>query len=138
MSVEVHPHSNNPTHAWKEISRTQKVIKVNAKPPTSRVSDDKLRIVCMSDTHSLTNHIKFEIPDGDIFIHAGDFTRCGQLEEVKEFNTWIGKFDHISLFILSRSKFPSVFSNARFHTFDDSSIWRRNQKYFFGTHFKNN
>lgn len=27
----------------------------------------------------------------DIFIHAGDFTKCGGLDEVIEFNTWIGK-----------------------------------------------
>ena len=46
----------------------------------------------MSDTHSLTPHIKFDVPDGDIFIHAGDFTRCGSLEEVVEFNEWIGMF----------------------------------------------
>lgn len=44
----------------------------------------------MSDTHSLTSHIKFDIPDGDIFIHAGDFTKCGGLEEVIDFNNWIG------------------------------------------------
>lgn len=50
------------------------------------------RVVCMSDTHSLTSHIKFEVPDGDIFIHAGDFTKCGGLEEVVDFNNWLGEF----------------------------------------------
>ena len=47
--------------------------------------------MCMSDTHALTPHFRFDIPQGDIFIHAGDFTRCGQREEVIEFNEWIGK-----------------------------------------------
>lgn len=51
----------------------------------------QVRVVCMSDTHSLTPHIRFQIPDGDIFIHAGDFTRCGGEDEVTEFNTWIGE-----------------------------------------------
>lgn len=51
----------------------------------------QVRIVCMSDTHSMTPHIKFDVPHGDIFIHAGDFTRCGRQEEVTEFNEWIGK-----------------------------------------------
>lgn len=46
----------------------------------------------MSDTHSLTPFIQFDIPNGDIFIHAGDFTKCGSLQEVIEFNSWIGKF----------------------------------------------
>jgi hypothetical protein len=39
----------------------------------------------------MTPHIRFDIPQGDIFIHAGDFTRCGHREEVIEFNEWIGK-----------------------------------------------
>ena len=36
---------------------------------------DTLKIVCMSDTHSTLTSAEFDIPDGDIFIHAGDFTR---------------------------------------------------------------
>lgn len=55
----------------------------------------------MSDTHSLTPHIKFDVPFGDIFIHAGDFTRCGSLEEVVEFNEWIGIIPLIPLIALS-------------------------------------
>ena len=46
----------------------------------------------MSDTHSLTNELQFTIPDGDVFIHAGDFTRCGDIEEVIQFNNWIGDY----------------------------------------------
>ena len=45
----------------------------------------------MSDTHSLTSHINTPIPDGDVFVHAGDFTRAGRPTEVQEFNTWLGK-----------------------------------------------
>lgn len=51
----------------------------------------QLRFVCMSDTHCLTSHLQFEIPHGDVFVHAGDFTRCGRASEVEEFNSWIGK-----------------------------------------------
>ena len=39
------------------------------------VIQNKARIVAISDTHSLTSHIKRKIPDGDILIHAGDFTK---------------------------------------------------------------
>nr|CAD7195259.1 unnamed protein product [Timema douglasi] len=53
-----------------------------------------VRFVCMSDTHSLTPHIRFDIPYGDVFIHAGDFTRCGREEEVVDFNNWIGQLPH--------------------------------------------
>ena len=45
----------------------------------------------MSDTHSLTSHIKNPVPDGDVFVHAGDFTRTRKLSEVQEFNAWIAK-----------------------------------------------
>lgn len=45
----------------------------------------------MSDTHCLTSHLQFEIPEGDVFVHAGDFTRCGSAAEVEEFNAWIGE-----------------------------------------------
>ncbi|XP_067012199.1 metallophosphoesterase domain-containing protein 1 isoform X2 [Anabrus simplex] len=48
----------------------------------------------MSDTHSLTPFIKFDIPPGDIFIHAGDFTRCGREEEVIDFNNWLAALPH--------------------------------------------
>ena len=41
------------------------------------------RIVCVSDTHSMTSHMGRSVPDGDILIHAGDFTRCGHLAEVR-------------------------------------------------------
>lgn len=46
----------------------------------------------MSDTHSLTYRMRFKIPDGDIFIHAGDFSQLGKLDEIVEFNNWLGKF----------------------------------------------
>uniref|UniRef100_A0A023F627 Putative metallophosphoesterase domain-containing protein 1-like isoform 1 n=1 Tax=Triatoma infestans TaxID=30076 RepID=A0A023F627_TRIIF len=94
MSIEVHPLTNNPTRAWRELSATQKVMKITVPTLPKSLSNDKIRIVCMSDTHSLTPHIKFNIPNGDIFIHAGDFTRCGAEEEVIEFNNWIGKLPH--------------------------------------------
>lgn len=44
------------------------------------------RIVCISDTHS--NH-NFDIPDGDILIHAGDLTRSGRPDEFKQVINWL-------------------------------------------------
>lgn len=35
-----------------------------------------------------------DVPDGDILIHAGDFTLTGTLNEVVEFNDWLGRLDH--------------------------------------------
>lgn len=91
QNIGVHPLTTNPTAAWKEISQHQKIIRINVKPPTKPVDSNKVRFVCMSDTHSLIQNIKFDVPDGDVFLHAGDFTKCGEKTEVEEFNKWLGK-----------------------------------------------
>ncbi|XP_056640978.1 UPF0046 protein T07D4.2 [Diorhabda sublineata] len=92
--IGIHPLTDDPTAAWKVISKQQKLLKLNVKLPTKPVENDKIRFVCMSDTHSLIRNIIYDIPDGDIFIHAGDFTKCGQKEEVIQFNEWLGSLPH--------------------------------------------
>lgn len=91
QEIKIHPLTKNPTEAWKELSKCQKMLKLNVKIPTQPVDPDKVRFVCMSDTHSLIRNLVFDIPDGDIFIHAGDFTKCGQKDEVIQFNNWLGR-----------------------------------------------
>lgn len=51
-----------------------------------------MRVVCLSDTHTM--HSKVTVPEGDILIHAGDFTSTGQPEEIAEFNRWLGTLPH--------------------------------------------
>jgi Icc-related predicted phosphoesterase len=51
-----------------------------------------MRIVCVSDTHGY--HELTKIPDGDILVHAGDICRHGGLEDVDDFNRWLGKLPH--------------------------------------------
>ena len=100
--IEVHPLTANPTKAWEEISKTQRVIKIAYKAPKTENTDpNKIRIVCMSDTHALTRHLKFDVPDGDIFIHAGDFSACGKLSEIQEFNNWLGDLPHEHKLVIS-------------------------------------
>ena len=54
-----------------------------------------LKIVCISDTHAQTYAEGFpEIPNGDILLHAGDFTYKGQKEHVFKFNEWLGTLSH--------------------------------------------
>lgn len=53
---------------------------------------ETMRIVCVSDTHVL--HKEISIPDGDIFIHAGDITVIGEKETVIDFNDWLGRLPH--------------------------------------------
>ena len=51
-----------------------------------------MRLVCISDTHTL--HSEIDIPDGDVLIHAGDFCSYGQIEEYPSFNTWLNGLPH--------------------------------------------
>lgn len=52
-----------------------------------------MRIVCISDTHSLHRKIP-SIPDGDVLIHAGDCLGAGSLENVEDLNVWLGTLPH--------------------------------------------
>lgn len=52
----------------------------------------------ISDTHTKHRQL-IDMPEGDILIHAGDFTNRGNLVEVYDFNNWLGelksKYEHI-------------------------------------------
>lgn len=45
-----------------------------------------MRLVFISDTHQRHD---FVIPDGDVLIHAGDFTMEGRIPELQRFASWI-------------------------------------------------
>lgn len=59
------------------------------------------KIVCISDTHGLHNSMtKYnKLPEGDILIHAGDFSNIGKKTEILDFISWLhmqlDKFNHI-------------------------------------------
>lgn len=53
-----------------------------------------MRFVCISDTHEKLDEIMHLIPDGDVLIHAGDFTNYGDVSEVIKFNAEMGKLPH--------------------------------------------
>ena len=49
----------------------------------------KLQIVALSDSHNATKRV--EIPDGDILIHAGDFSFQGKSLEIQDFIEWMNQ-----------------------------------------------
>jgi hypothetical protein len=57
------------------------------KPPPNK---PKVRIVCISDTHTNTPHI----PNGDVVIHAGDLTNAGTVEEIQAQINWLDSLPH--------------------------------------------
>ena len=56
-------------------------------------SQESARIVVVSDTHTFHAELGV-VPDGDIFIHAGDFTKKGTAKEVGAFNDWLATLPH--------------------------------------------
>jgi Icc-related predicted phosphoesterase len=45
------------------------------------------KLVLCSDTHELHNRLSW--PEGDILVHAGDFTMIGEPEKIEEFGKWL-------------------------------------------------
>jgi predicted phosphohydrolase len=86
------------------------------------VSDvDGVRIVCISDTHN--KHRDLDVPDGDILIHAGDFTLYGKEEHAQDFNLWLGTLPHKHKIIVNgnhennaewKDRTQSILNNAIF------------------------
>jgi Icc-related predicted phosphoesterase len=54
----------------------------------------KLRLICISDTHNASPTQGYTLPPGDILIHAGDLTNNGTSSELLEALTWIRKADY--------------------------------------------
>jgi predicted phosphodiesterase len=54
-----------------------------------------ITVVCISDTHGLHGRIPPQnIPDGDLLIHAGDFTNTGEQNQIESFMLWFGSQPH--------------------------------------------
>lgn len=81
-----------------------------------------MKIVTISDTHGW--HREIQIPDGDVLIHAGDFSRMGSVKEVKDFNNFLGVLPHRHKLIIAGnhdrcckanlSKVVNTLSNAQY------------------------
>lgn len=80
-----------------------------------------IRVVLISDTHG--DHRSMTIPDGDILIHAGDFTCYGRREQAIDFNDWLGTLPHQYKIVINgnhesnatwKREASSILSNAIF------------------------
>eukprot|EP01125_Pyxidicula_operculata_P012780 TRINITY_DN4204_c0_g1_i2.p1 TRINITY_DN4204_c0_g1~~TRINITY_DN4204_c0_g1_i2.p1 ORF type:complete len:276 (-),score=37.28 TRINITY_DN4204_c0_g1_i2:96-923(-) len=74
-----------------------KEIPAKVEPDLEKIKGKKkLKFVCISDTHELLKDLirKDMIPDGDVLLHAGDFTMTGSWRDIKDFNDQLGKLPH--------------------------------------------
>jgi Icc-related predicted phosphoesterase len=51
-----------------------------------------MRIVLLSDTHR--RHAEIAVPDGELLIHAGDFSGHGTRSQIQAFDDWLGTLPH--------------------------------------------
>ena len=58
-----------------------------------RLLTKPMRIVAVADTHTFQNDLR-QIPDGDMFVHAGDLCRAGKLDELRTVAEWLHSLPH--------------------------------------------
>lgn len=85
---------DRPTIAWNLLESSQVVERLKLNDIRSPKPPGHTRFVCISDTHNRTDRMEHAIPDGDILIHAGDFTSCGTRDQVIHFNRFLGTLNH--------------------------------------------
>ncbi|MDX2246481.1 MAG: metallophosphatase domain-containing protein [Bacteroidia bacterium] len=51
-----------------------------------------MKIVCISDTHG--KHNLFSLPEGDMILHAGDFSKRGTEDQIRDFLKWFSALDY--------------------------------------------
>lgn len=89
------PLTSKPAELWKRYLRQGRVSEpVKTLRLTAPIHENKVRFVCISDTHGKLDEIVEMVPDGDVLIHAGDFTNYGDVNEVIQFNAAMGMLPH--------------------------------------------
>jgi len=73
----------DPQWIWQQISHTQTIIPYRKMNPLTPKPANHIRFVCISDTHNVTESLV--LPEGDVLLHAGDFTEIGEPLEVQAF-----------------------------------------------------
>lgn len=80
----IHVDPEQPHQAWEQIAEHQTWFEATL--PIAQPDQPRLRFVCISDTHN--QHDAFTLPEGDVLIHAGDFTGTGTRQQTERFLTW--------------------------------------------------
>ena len=83
-----------------------------------------MRLVATSDTHYPVD-VKKWIPDGDVFVHAGDAMRTGYLDEWGALLAWFAELPHkIKLFIPGNHDFHlMVYPGPALQQLRDVGVW---------------
>jgi len=82
---------------WETIKDNQTFVDVVEVDPDIPKAEGHTRFVCVSDTHAQTQRLTApNMPEGDVLIHAGDFSNVGMEKDIIDFNAWLKDmpYDH--------------------------------------------
>jgi len=82
---------------------------------------NRIRIVCTSDTHN-EDPSKL-VPDGDVFIHAGDMTNHGTFEELEKAYQWISNLPHKLKIVISGNHDSSLDPHHESHSEESLALF---------------
>ena len=82
-----------------------------------------VRVVCVSDTHGMHSSLPDPLPDGEILVHAGDFSPNDHIIPNISFPAWLqqqsSRFQYV--FVVEGNHDPFAFTNDKeFHTLPDN------------------
>eukprot|EP00658_Telonema_sp_P-2_P047691 TRINITY_DN36298_c0_g1_i2.p1 TRINITY_DN36298_c0_g1~~TRINITY_DN36298_c0_g1_i2.p1 ORF type:complete len:374 (-),score=77.70 TRINITY_DN36298_c0_g1_i2:62-1183(-) len=104
--------ANDMNAVWNGIKNTQTFLPASSLPADAPRREGWVRFVCISDTH--THHADLgELPEGDVLLHCGDFSMGGKMEEVMNFNQWIGAQPHRTKIVIAGNHELSFDSRGR-------------------------
>uniref|UniRef100_A0A915EPB2 Calcineurin-like phosphoesterase domain-containing protein n=1 Tax=Ditylenchus dipsaci TaxID=166011 RepID=A0A915EPB2_9BILA len=78
------------------------------------IQPDKVRFVCISDTHEVLEKLLPKIPMGDVLLHSGDFTNFGSRKAIRAFNEQIGSLPHPHKIVIAGNHEMGFDSPTRF------------------------
>ncbi len=81
----------DPDAAWRLLAPHLRVERVAS--PAGAADASMLRVVCISDTHDLHRSMP-ALPEGDLLVHTGDFTRKGTVDAIRDFADWFSAQRH--------------------------------------------
>ncbi|XP_050404566.2 metallophosphoesterase MPPED2 [Patella vulgata] len=88
--ITVHPNTHDPNKAWQKVRIHQKKETVQPLDVNTPITEDKIRFVCLSDTHSVLEKTEgYQLPAGDVLLHAGDFSNIGLPTDIENFNNYL-------------------------------------------------
>lgn len=85
-----------------------------------------MKVVVFSDTHGMHNKIK--IPDGDVLIFCGDFSKNGNERDLISFNMFLGKQPHKNKIVIAGNHDFCLEDNISAFAFLTNAIYLKDEE----------